>query len=91
MGHVNHRTLALAQLSTLVREAWPDYTPPFNAVTYFNWPGPSLYLFPNITPKLAPDGAFTPQQVLEALCARGAIPACSYCIVVTEADLETGA
>lgn len=78
--------LTLAQLTQKAREAWPEHID-FNAATYFTWPGATIYLFPLVGPKLSPDGATTPQQLLEALCAKGMIAAGAWCIIVSEEDL----
>ena len=81
--------LSIDRLNTLTRSSWPEYTT-FDAATYFKWPGAAIYLYPVVSPKLYPDGATTPQQILDALCAKGVLVAGPYALLVTEEDLHVG-
>lgn len=79
--------LTMAKLTTMTRATWPEYQS-FDAATYYNWPGPAAYLYPHVTPKLSPEGAMTPVQLLQALVAKGVLRATSYVLLVTEDDLR---
>lgn len=81
--------LTLTQLNALTRQCWPEYTT-FDAATYYRWPGAAAYLYPNVTPRLHPDGATSPLQLLQALVARGVLRATSYVLLVTLNDLGAG-
>ena len=78
--------LTIPRLNQKIRECWPEYET-FQAGTYFAWPGPSIYMYPKVEPKLYPDGATTPQHMLNALCAKGLIKAGAWAVLVEASDL----
>lgn len=80
------RVLTLPRLSQLTRETWPEYGD-FRASRYFAWPSVGMYLYPNVTPALRPEGITEPVQLLQALVAKGKLEAGSYAILTQGSDV----
>ena len=81
------KVLTLPRLSQLVRETWPEYGD-FRAASYFKWPSVGMYLYPNVTPALRPEGVTEPVHLLQALVAKGKLEAGSYAILTQGRDFD---